>query len=312
MRVAVIGYGAVGREMTRLLRERGHDVRVVQRRAPADLPAGVEAAAADVLDAESLKNACAGVRALICCLGFPYDSRLWDRAWPSAMSNMLAVCAGQGARFVFADNLYMYGPQDKPLREDMALTEFGRKPRLRAQITRQWLEAHRAGQVEAVAVRASDFYGPRAENSVLAEYGVRRLMQGHPALIPYGVDYLHDFTYTPDFARALVTLLEADSEAYGQAWHAPNAPTQTLRSLLSDAAEMIGAPLRLRQPPRFALKLLGLFDRQVFELEEMSFQTDRPYRVDTRKFAEKFWADATPFAAGLAATIASCRSEGAG
>jgi hypothetical protein len=71
------------------------------------------------------------------------------------------------------------------------------------------------------------------------------------------------------------------------------------------AAEMIGVAPRVTVMPRAMLHVVGLFDRQVYELIEMGFQTDRPYLVDASKFAGRFWADATSFEAGLAATIAS-------
>ncbi len=305
MRVAVIGHGAVGRETANLLLARGDDVRIAQRKRPAVLPETARFIATDVLDADSVRRACADCDAVICCIGFPYDSRVWRKAWPAAMANMLAACAGGQARFIFADNLYMYGPQDRALTEDMPLTGYGRKPKVRADITRLWRQAHAEGRVEAVAVRASDFYGPDVETSVLSNYCVKRLMQGKAALIPYSPDHPHDFTYVPDFARALVTLLDAPADAYGQAWHVPDAPTQTLRSLAVKAAEMIGVAPRITIMPRALLYVVGLFDRQVYELIEMGFQTNRPYIVDASKFARRFWADATSFEGGLKATIAS-------
>jgi nucleoside-diphosphate-sugar epimerase len=310
MRVTIIGHGAVGRETANLLLARGDTVRVAQRKRPAGLPGPAEFAATDVLNADSVRRACAGSNAVICCIGFPYDSRLWETAWPAAMENMLAACAGERARFVFADNLYMYGPQDRPLTEDMPLTDYGRKPKVRAAITPAWQRAHAEGKVQAVAVRASDFYGADVETSVLSNYGVKRLLQGKAALIPYSPDHPHDFAYVPDFARALVTLLDAPADAYGQAWHVPNAPVQTLRSLIVKAAGMIGTAPRVTVMPRAMLHLVGLFDRQVYELIEMGFQTDRPYLVDASKFASRFWADATSFDAGLAATIASYAGQG--
>lgn len=303
MQVAIIGYGAVGRETAKILCARGDRVRVGQRRRPEALPAGAEFVATDALDRDSLTKACADCSAVICCLGFPYDSRIWERVWPQAMDNFISVCGEARARFVFADNLYMYGPQNRPLIEGMALTDFGRKPKARAALTRAWMEAHRAGRVEAVAVRASDFYGPDVETSVLSNFGVKRLARGRAALIPYSPDHPHDFTYVPDFARALATLLDAPDDAYGQAWHAPNAPTQTLRALVESAAHMLGAAPRVMVAPKLMLHVLGLFDRQVYELIEMRFQTDRPYHVDASKFAQAFWGDATSFEVGLKATV---------
>ncbi len=34
----------------------------------------------------------------------------------------------------------------------------------------------------------------------------------------------------------------------------------------------------------------------------MRFQSDRPYRVDASRFAQRFWSDATPFEVGVAKT----------
>jgi nucleoside-diphosphate-sugar epimerase len=310
MHIAIVGFGAVGRETAQRLTARGDSVRVVQRKPPGALPEGATFIAADVLDRDSVRAACAEAEAIVCCLGFPYDSRVWEAAWPRSMDNLLAFCAERKARLVFADNLYMVGPQDRPLVEDMPLTDFGRKPRLRADLTRLWMQAHAAGRVEAVAVRASDFYGPDVATSVISEYGIKRLIAGKAALVPYSPDHPHDFTYVPDFARALVTLIDAPPDACGQAWHVPNAPTQTLRQLLDRAAGLIGVAPRLTVLPRAVARLLGLFDRQIYELAEMRFQTDRPYRVDSSKFAQRFWSDATPFDEGLRATVDFYRASG--
>ena len=312
-RVAVIGYGAVGREMASLLAARGDEVRIVQRREPREKAAGSAFQAADVEDDEAIRRACSGVDAVTCCIGLPYDAALWARVWPRAMRNLLDGCAASGARFVFADNLYMYGPQTRPLTEDMPLTTWGKKPRVRAEITRLWREAHDRGKVRAVAVRASDFYGPDVSTSVISAYGVARLLAGKPALTPYPPDRPHDFSYVPDVARALVSLIDAPDDAYGQAWHVPNAPTRTLREIIALAADRIGVEDRLTVLPRWLAAVAGVFDKQVAETREMRFQWERPYLVDASKFASRFWADVTPFEKGLDATIAAYRqARGAG
>lgn len=302
MPVVVLGYGAVGRAVTAQLALRGAKVIVGQRRESTQLPPEVRFAPVDLTVRESVLAAAAGAAAVICCAGFPYRAAVWERAWPVAMDNMLAAAAG--ARFIFADNLYMYGPQTVALVEDLPLTDFGRKPKLRAQITRLWQAAHGRGLTEAVAVRASDFYGPRVETSVLSSLGIARLASGKPALAPYSPDHPHDFCYVPDFARALITLLDAGSDCYGQAWHVPNAPTQTLRQLLQMAAQQLDAELRLNVLPEWLKPIVGMFVPDMRELREMRFQTDRAYRVNSEKFARRFWSNPTPFADGIAATIA--------
>jgi nucleoside-diphosphate-sugar epimerase len=307
-RIVVAGYGPVGREVTALLSARGEEVKIVQRRAPRGLPENAVFLPANLEDDLEASKALAGADIVVCSVGIPYISETYTHAWPVVMRNLLNGCAQVSARFVFADNLYMYGPQTSPLTEDMPLTNFGNKPAVRAQITRMWQQAHAEGRVRAVAVRASDFYGPDTATSVLSTMGVVRLLEGKRALAPYPADQPHDFTYVPDFARAVVTLIDAEDDAYGQAWHVPNAPTRSLRELYTLAATLIGTPPRILVLPRAMMPIIGLFRRDVRELKEMRFQWDRPYLVDTTKFARRFWEDPTPFENGLRETISFYRT----
>ncbi|MDE2475412.1 MAG: NAD-dependent epimerase/dehydratase family protein [Alphaproteobacteria bacterium] len=302
-RIAVLGYGAVGRETAALFAARGDDVIVAQRHAPKQLPMGVRFAACDVTSRESVTTVCAGRDVAICAVGFPYDWRVWERTWPAAIDALLSACEHTGARFVFADNLYMAGPQTAPLTEDLPLTNYGQKPRIRSAITRLWQAAHVSGRVRAVAVRGSDFYGPDVSTSVLSAFGVARLLRDQAALIPYSPDFPHDFTYVPDFAHAIVTLADASDDAYGQAWNVPNAPTHTLRELLTLSAQIARVRLHVRVIPGWLMPVMGLFSRDIHELIEMRFQTDRPYRVDATKYKTRFGGDPTPFEQGLGATI---------
>jgi nucleoside-diphosphate-sugar epimerase len=306
-RIAVAGYGAVGRALATRLSARGDVVRIVQRQPPQALPAGAAFVHANLDDAGEAHAALAGVDAVVCAVGVPYVSQIYVRVWPILMRNLLGACAKSGARFVFADSLYMYGPQSRPLTEDMPLTNYGQKPRVRAEITRLWRKAHDEDLVCATAVRASDFYGPQTPTSVLSTMGVARLLAGKPALAPYPADQPHDFTYVPDFARALEALIDAGDDVYGEAWHVPNAPTRSLRELLVLAARLIGVRPRVTLLTPMLASLLGLLRSDVRELKEMRFQWDRPYLVDATKFSGRFWNDPTPFDDGLRATIASYR-----
>ncbi len=308
MSIAVAGYGAVGRAVTARQAARGERITVIQRSDPGALPEGARFAAADVVTGAGLAPALAGAHTLICAVGLPYSGAVFRRDWPRLADACLTACAETGARFLLADNLYMYGPQDRPLTEDMPLAGHGDKSWARAEVTRRWQRAHAAGRVMACAVRAADFYGPGVENSMLVAQGIRRLLAGKSAMMPFPVDHPHDFTYVPDFARAIERLLDAPEGDWGQAWHVPNAPTRTLRDLLAQAAEIAGVPLRVTVMPQPPRRLLGLFVPVLAELGEMRFQWDRPYRVDAGKYLRRFGDEPTAFAEGLAAVIAAERS----
>lgn len=309
MRVTVLGYGGLGRAVVARLRAKGDEVTVGHYRKVEGLPTGVRFASCDARDAASVLKACQGAEAVVYSVAFPYLSDVWVRDFPPGTQNVLDACAAAGARFVFADNLYMYGPQRRPLIEDMPLTTFGKKPRVRAEITRLWQAAHEAGKVRAVAVRSSDYYGPDAPNSILGPFGVAPLLKRKPAVLLHDPDQPHDFTYLPDFARAVVDLAHAPDDAYGRAWHVPNAPAQTPRQILRQAADMIGAPLKIMSMPKAMVGVMGLFNKPLGATYEMAFQRDRPYLVDSTAFARRFWNDPTPFRQGLADTIAWYRTH---
>lgn len=303
--IVIFGMGAVGRSIMEQMTAAGRAVTLAQRTRPSDLPALARFVACDATDAEDVKRVTAGADAVICAIGLTYHSAGWARDWPRIMTNLLAGCEAAGARFVMVDNLYMYGPQTRPLTEDMPLTRYGHKPKVRADITRLWQEAHDQGRVRCVAVRASDFYGPGVGQSILGDTGLGAMAKGKAAMLLGSADLPHDVAYVPDVARATLTLLDAPEDAYGQAWHVPCAPTRTLRQILQIGAEDLGAPLKLTVMPPWVMGLMSLFMPILREFKEMRFQTDRPYHVDTSRFAKRFWSDATPFEVGVPMTVNS-------
>ena len=300
--ILMIGYGPVGRATVALLQARGTPVRVAQRSRPSDMPEGVAFTHCDVLDAASIRAAVKGAGQVAVAIGFDYTGKVWGRTWPIAMRNLLDACAEEGARMVFLDNLYMYGPQRAPLVETMPLSTHGRKPAARSKITRMWQDDD---HVKTAALRAPDFYGPGVLLSHIGETGLAAIARGKPAMFVFSPDQPHDFAYVPDIGRAMVTLLDADDDAFGQAWHMPCAPTLTSRQILELGAAKAGVKLRLRTIPAFLRVMMAPFVSFLSELEEMRFQWDRPYRVDAGKWKTRFWSDVTPFYEGVAATVGS-------
>ena len=298
----VIGYGAVGRATTAALLARGDAVTVAQRSRPADLAAGAGYRPCDMLDLTSVRQAVAGMAQVVMAVGFPYDSKVWRRVWPTTMANLLEACAETGARIVFVDNLYMLGPQRMPRTEDMPLSKRGRKPAILTKVTRQWMAAAAAGRVRIAALRCTDFYGPDVPVSHLGSTGFGAIAQGKAAMLLAPPDIPHDFAYVPDIARAVLTLLDAPDDAYGQVWNMPCAPTLTPRQILRLGADALGVKLRITAIPLWTLPLVGLFSTFMREVADVGFTWDRPYVVDGSKFTKRFGFETTPYAAGAPAT----------
>jgi nucleoside-diphosphate-sugar epimerase len=310
-RIAIFGYGPVGKAIAERLVAQGREIVIAQRSKPERLPAGAAFSACDALDRESVLAAARGAAQIVVAIGMPYEGKLWREAWPKAIGNFVAACAATGARMVFIDNLYMYGPQTAPLVEAMPLTSYGMKPAARSAATRIWMEAAAQGRARVAALRAPDFYGPDVPWAYLGDSTIGALAKGKAAFFVGSPDIPHDYAYVPDIARAATTLLDAPDSAFGQAWHVPCAPTRTTREILLIAADSLGVPLRIRAMPAPLLAPLGLFSPFLREMREMRFQWDRPYRVDAGKFARTFWSDVTPFEAGVRETALSFRKNAA-
>lgn len=301
-KIVILGFGPVGKDTAERLVRAGKTVVVGQRRAPKDLPKGASFVPCDVLDAASVRAATAGATQVVASFGFTYDGAVWRKSWPPAMKNLLDACEAAKARLVFFDNLYMYGPQTKPLTEETPLSNYGRKPKVRSAVTRQWMAARDAGRVKIAALRAPDFYGPGVGNSHIGDVGFARLAKGQAAMLVVPPDMPHDYAYVPDLGRMVATLIDAPDSDFGQVWHSPCAPTMTARKILTIGAKAIGVKPRVSSLPLWSLPIAGMFAPFLREVSEMRFTFDRPYYVDATKWKRRFWSDVTPFEVGAAAT----------
>jgi nucleoside-diphosphate-sugar epimerase len=311
-RIVIFGFGPTGRAIAERLRGEGRDVVVAQRHAPSDLPRSATFVACDALDREAVVKTAAQGAQFVVTIGFRYDGAVWREVWPKAIGNFVAACQATGARMVFIDNLYMYGPQTAPLIETMPLTTYGRKPAARAAATRIWMQASAEGRARVAALRAPDFYGPGVKLSYLGDTSIGAMAKGKAAFFIGSPDIPHGYAYVPDIGRAAVTLLAAPDSAYGQAWHVPCAPTRTTREILQLAADALGVRLRLNVLPALLLGPLGVAVPFLREVKEMRFTFDRPYRVDSSKFATTFWPDPTPFEDGVRKTALAFRGAASG
>jgi len=119
--------GGAGGALVSELAGRGHRVRAVSRKPAADLPEGVEPLAADAADPAQTRTACQGATVVYHCAQPPYQR--WAQEFPTLTQSIADAAAGAGARLVYADNPYTYGPVQGPITEDLpalATTKKGR------------------------------------------------------------------------------------------------------------------------------------------------------------------------------------------
>lgn len=296
----VLGTGPLGLAVARHLAARGDRVRVANRGGRADLPEGVEVLAANVAEAGDATRACDGATVVYHCANPPYAR--WPELHPPLMRAIIEGASSAGAKLVFGDNLYAYGPVDGPLTEDLPHRARGPNGRTRARIAEDLLAAHEDGRVRAAIGRGSDFFGPHAHQSTVGDRVYARAVADKPAQVLGDPDAPHTVTYLEDFAGALVTLGERE-EALGNVWHVPNAETVTTRLFVEMVFAELGRPPRLRAAPRWGLVLAGLFNPTVRAVREQLYQSERPWLVDSGRFEQTFGWRATLLQEAIHATV---------
>jgi nucleoside-diphosphate-sugar epimerase len=310
--------GGTGSAVVAELVARGHRVRAVSRSGDADGPgwaeAGVERFAADVSTPEGAKAAADGA-AVVYHAAQPAYTR-WPQEFPAMNAAVTDGAASAGAKLVFADNLYMYGPRalagGAKLTEDTPQLATDHKGRTRIEMARHLLAAHAEGRVRVALGRSSDYHGPRGTASLAGDTVMPAVVAGKTARWPAPLDVPHTFSYLPDMARALVTLGERD-EADGQVWHLPAAEPLTARRFLQLAFDAAGHPARIARVPALAIRAAALFVPFLREVASVGYQQELPFVVDDSKFQRAFGPFATtPHPEAIAATVAWFRDRQAG
>ena len=302
----VVGSGPVGRALVGHLTDRGFRVRSVARHRAADLPEGVEIVEADITDLAEARRAMAGAAVIYHAAAAAYHR--WPELLPPLMRGVLAGAVATGARIVYADNLYAYGPVDGPLTEDLPSRAKGPNGRVRAALADELMEADAAGTVRATIGRASDYYGPWGRQSTVGERLFEPALAGKRVQLLADPDQPHTVTYLGDFARGLATLGTNDV-AFGQVWHLPSAETLTSRDFVRLVFEAIGNPSHIGVLPSPLLSVLALFSPSLRAVKEQQYQREHPWVVDHSKFARAFGADVTPHREAIDHTVAWYRAS---
>jgi nucleoside-diphosphate-sugar epimerase len=299
--------GGIGAALVAELVRRGKTVRAVSRNG--DAPEGAEGAAADAADAAGAAAAARGAGVVYHCVNPGYTK--WPELLPPVSRSILGAAESSGAKLVYADNLYAYGPVDSPLREDLPAAASGPKGRTRVEVAAEMLAANQEGRVRVTIGRAADYYGPGGANSVSGEPVFGRVLAGKRPQWIGKLDVPHTFHYLPDIARGLVTLA-VRPEADGEVWHLPAAEPLTAQEffdLVFEAADR-PTPAKARIAGPALLAVAGIFSPMLRELRETAYQFRRPFVLDSSKFEGAFGRlEPTPHREAVERTVEWFRSR---
>jgi nucleoside-diphosphate-sugar epimerase len=300
----IFGTGPLAITTMKALLRRGKTIKMINRtgKRPPSVPDQVEILGGDAYSHEFSHNASDGAAVIYQCAQPAYHH--WLTQFPALQASILQAAEAQGAKLVVGENLYMYGDTGgQPIVEDLPYAAHTRKGKLRGEMSKTLFAAHRAGKVQIVMARGSDFYGPGVLGSTFGERTLLPLLQGKPAEVTGSLDQPHTYTYINDFGEAMAILGERE-EPLGQAWHVPNPPTLTHRELITLFFNEVKLEPKFSVMSRMKMRIGGLFIPAARETVEMMYEFEKPFVVDASKFIRAFGDCSTPLEQTVKETIA--------
>ena len=293
MQVILGAGGAIGSDLAKELKNYTDKIRLVSRN-PKAVNKDDELFVCDLADKTSVEQAVEGANVTYLVAGLPYKIKVWQELWPKIMMNVISACKKHNSKLVFFDNIYMYNPNSlNPMTEETEVLPSSKKGKVRAQLAQMINDEVEKGGLKALIARSADFYGPEINNSVLNETVFKNLKAGKKAIWMCSTNKKHNYTYTPDAAKATALLGNAEN-AYGQVWHLPTAEPLTGKEWINAFAKEMGVEPKTQVVPRFMVRILGLFNPTMKEFVEMLYQYDRDYDFDSSKFETVYDIKPTP------------------
>jgi nucleoside-diphosphate-sugar epimerase len=302
----IFGTGPLGKWTARELVKLGKQVRLINRSGKADgLPEGAEIAAGDAFDAARNIELTRGATAVYQCAQPQYFE--WAEKFPRFQAAILEAAAANKAKFIAADNLYMYGDTNgQPIREDSPYQPHTKKGKVRAEMANAVMDAHRAGKVRAAIGRASNFFGP--DDRVVTDFAIRPALIGKTVNLLGRLDQQHSFSYAPDFGKLLATLGTRE-DALGQIWFTPSPSAVTQKELIALLEEALGHKVKYMAAGANMMRFLGLFNPMLRETVEMMYEWNKPFIIDSSKSEKAFGWKGVPLEKAIKATLAWIRED---
>ncbi|RRG17416.1 NAD-dependent epimerase/dehydratase family protein [Weissella viridescens] len=277
--------GQIGQELAKALyAEYTHDIRLVSRK-PHQVHATDELVAADLLQYDQALQAIAGSEIVYFTVGLPYS--LWDTQFRLILQNVIKASQVVGAKLVYFDNTYMYPKDDTVQVESTPIAPVGPNSTIRAEMTKMVLDAIETDNLEAVIVRAPEFYGPGQTQSITNSMLLDPIKQGKRGYIPVSRTTLRTLIWTPDASRAMA-LVGNTPTAYGQTWHLPTATSLSYQDMVQKAERILKHEVKTLTVPMWAFKVGSWFKPEIKNMSELlpRYQYDNVFNSD--KFQKAF------------------------
>ena len=265
--------------------------------------AGVTFIKGDAESVADLKAAIGDIDVVVNALNLPYHQ--WDQGRKEAQNARVIEALGtSGKTLLFPGNIYNYAAGDRAVTSDMPQHPETPRGEIRQRVETMYRDAAARGDIQAIILRAGDFYGPESTGDWFDLVMLREAQKGKFAMMgARGV--AHAWAFLPDLGRAFEKL----------AWHRKElasfenfhfAGTFVTPEVMANAV-VAAAPVKLKVSlfPRFILGAMGLFDPVMREVAKMGYLWENPMQLQDKRLDAILGPDfSTPFEVAVAETVA--------
>jgi len=205
----------------------------------------------------------------------------WERNALSLAYAAIAAAEGSGATLMFPGSVWGFGKGMPPvIDENTPQNPTMRKGKMRVEMEQRMREACDRG-MRAIVLRAGDYYG--AGRGSWLDLVVTKDINRTRLTYPGPSDVVHEWTYLPDFADALVTLAGkraefAPHESFGFPGHAI-----TGAELIQTIEAVTKKTYNVRRMSWWMLKTVGQLSAVGRELSELEYLWRVPHRISGDK-----------------------------
>jgi nucleoside-diphosphate-sugar epimerase len=297
----IAGAGPVGTILAARLLARGDEVRIATRSGKS--VAGTRSLKVDATDATELAAAAQNCETLFLATS-PAHYHRWPELWPPMFQAAVDAARHSGAKLVIVGNLYAYGEDSStPMTERSPLLTRETKGLVRKEGWELALAAHRRGDIQAVEVRGSDYFGPRAEKTAQLGAGFfRPVMAGKKASVFGSATEKHSWTFLDDFASTLVAASDYEGE-WGRPWLVPSDEPLTRTEIAARINELTGNAATVTAFGSLLLRTLGIFSPAIRAANDSAYQFNRPFVMDATETTNLLGVAATRWQDALSATV---------
>lgn len=299
--VTILGInGHVGRATAQAFAAAGWRVIGFGRANRNPLP-GVEFIPGDAENVADMRRAVAEADVVFNALNLPYDK--WGNGAAEAlMGRVIEAVADQGKTLLFPGNIYNYSATDRVITPGLPQKPQTERGAIRVRMEAQLEAAANAGRLQAIILRAGNFYGSALPGDWFDQLILREAGKDRVTLNPART-VRTAWAYLPDLAQAFLALAEhresfAAFETFHFAGHLASAD-----DLFAAIQKAVPQKLTRNTYPWLMLTLMGVFMPVIRGLVEMRYLWEYEMGLQDPRLDALLGSDfGTPLDTAIAAT----------